>query len=56
MTDRLTPEVLRSHANAPETAAWAGQARQLLRWAADTLEAAQVVIDERNTSSTEPTT
>lgn len=48
MADKLTPEVLREHAKAPETAAWAGQARQLLRWAADVLEAAKAVIDERS--------
>lgn len=44
MTDRLTPEALRQHAKAPETAFWVSQARQLLKWAADLIEAADAVV------------
>lgn len=47
MTDSLTPQVLRAHAEAEDSWAWQSQARTLLKWAADTLEAAQAVIDER---------
>lgn len=49
MADRLTPEVLREHAKAPDSPMWQGQARQLLNWAADLLEAAQAVVDEQST-------
>lgn len=43
----LTPEMLREHAKRERTQAWDGQARQLLNWAADLLEAAKAVIYER---------
>lgn len=47
MSDRLTPAALREHATAPSTPFWDGQSRQMLNWAADVLEAAQKVLDER---------
>lgn len=40
----LTGDVLRRHADAMRTVAWEGQARQLLRWAADLIDAAEQVI------------
>lgn len=43
----LTPEALRAMADAKPSPHWEGQARQTLHWAADVLEAAQAVIDER---------
>lgn len=39
--ERLTPALLRMHAGANRSTAWEGQARHLLRWAADALEAAE---------------
>lgn len=42
----LTPDTLRKLAEA-RSPFWEGQARQTLKWAADLLEAAQAVIDER---------
>lgn len=47
MSEQLTPESLRELAKAPATPFWEGQARQALAWAADVLEAAKAVIDER---------
>lgn len=48
MTDRITPESLRSIANDKDGSPfWESWARQALLWAADTLEAAEKVIDER---------
>lgn len=47
MADRLTPEALRAHATAPDSIGWQGQARQLLKWAADVIEAADALIEER---------
>lgn len=46
MTERLTPALLRMHANAKTTVGWRGQAKRLLRWSADVLEAAEIVINE----------
>lgn len=51
MSDVLTPEAIRAVADAPPSPFWEGNARQTLRWAADVLEAAQRVIDERRTSA-----
>jgi hypothetical protein len=38
--DKLTGEVLRQHANAERSMAWESQARQLLHWAAELIDAA----------------
>jgi hypothetical protein len=50
----LTPQMLREHAKYPDPVPpfWQGQAKQLLNWAADVLEAAQRVIDERDADPT----
>jgi hypothetical protein len=42
----LTPAVLRRHAKADRTMAWEGQARQLLAWSADLVEAAEDMAKE----------
>jgi hypothetical protein len=41
--DKLTGDVLRQHADAPKTMAWESQARQLLRWAAELIDAAEAI-------------
>lgn len=48
MADHLTGDTLREHAAAPRTVAWEDQARALLRWAADLVDAAKAIRDERN--------
>lgn len=50
----LTPKDIRDHAAAPMTPFWEGQARQILNWAADVIEAAQAVVDERGLVSDRP--
>jgi hypothetical protein len=47
VTDRLTPDALRAHADAQRSVTWESAARQLLRWAADCLEAAERMTIER---------
>jgi hypothetical protein len=47
---RLTPDRLRSHAEAERSPTWDGQARQLLLWAADLLEAAERAIEAERAS------
>ncbi len=44
--DRLTPAKLRIFANSHRGVSWDTQARQLLLWAADCLDAAEQVINE----------
>ena len=44
----LTPELLRAHAAKPETPFWIDEARQLLRWAADVIEAADRIVNEQS--------
>ena len=46
-TDTPLVEQLRACAASPRTVAWEGSARQLLRWAADTVEAANYALSER---------
>jgi hypothetical protein len=51
----LTPEMLREFANtspSPFSPHWVDEAKRLIRWSADTLEAAQAVIDERHAVET----
>jgi len=45
--DKLTSDTLREHAAAPPTIAWESQARMMLRWAADLIDAAQAIREER---------
>lgn len=40
----LTARHLREHADAPNGPFWEGQARQLLGWAADLLDAAELAV------------
>ena len=49
MPDRLTPQALRTHADAPMSVAWASQARALLAWGADLLDAAENLQQESHT-------
>jgi hypothetical protein len=42
----LTPSMLREHAESPHTISWDDTARQLLKWAADLIEAADQVMEE----------
>jgi len=54
MAELITPESLRSIANDRGSPFWESWARQALLWAADTLEAAQRVIEERISSGGTP--
>lgn len=47
---KLTPDLLRQHAATPRNMAWEGQARMLLKWAADLIEAAEALRQERTES------
>jgi hypothetical protein len=44
----LTPAVLRKFADSPMSPFWEGQARQIIAWAADLIEAAEAMKDERS--------
>ena len=49
---RLTAARLRQHAEAPVDPMWDRQAKQLLLWAADVLEAAELALEAERARST----